>query len=126
MCVILVARPFFNGRLDCVRSFNAFTSAVFVRSVVVGDEVDSKMVIHAAVDPLEEADELYGTVARLAFADDEATLHVEGCDQHRSTFFLYCRFVSIDGDQAVFDQLADCHINRLGVHLSVTFFISTP
>ena len=45
-----------------------------VRSVVVEHEMDAEVLLHAPVDPPQEADELLGTVTRLAFADDEAAL----------------------------------------------------
>ena len=40
------------------------------------------LLLHAPLDPLQEADELLGTMARLAFADDEASLDVE-CREQR-------------------------------------------
>jgi hypothetical protein len=48
-----------------------------VRSVVVEHEMNIEMVLHAPVDLLEELDEFPGAMARLAFADDEAALHIE-------------------------------------------------
>ena len=59
-----------------------------VRPVVVEHEVDVEVLLHAPVDPLQEADELLGTVARLALADDEAALHVERGEQRRRAVAL--------------------------------------
>src|SRR5437762_3018704 len=43
-----------------------------VRPVVVEHEMYVEVLLHAPIDPPQEADELLGTVTRLAFADDEA------------------------------------------------------
>jgi hypothetical protein len=49
----------------------------FVGAVVVDDEMQVEMLFDGAIGALQEADELLGTVARQAFADDEAGLHIE-------------------------------------------------
>ena len=55
----------------------------FVRRVVVEDEVQIERPVHGGVDLFEKADEFLGAVARHAFADDVASLHVEGGKQRR-------------------------------------------
>lgn len=51
------------------------------RPVVVDHEVDGKVLLNAAIDAFEEADELVGTLARLILADGETGLHIEGSEQ---------------------------------------------
>jgi hypothetical protein len=60
----------------------------FVRPVVVEHEMQIEVLLHASVDPPQEADELFRPVTRLAFADDETTLHIEGSEQRRGAMAL--------------------------------------
>ena len=59
-----------------------------VRPVVVEHEVDVEVLLHAPVDPLQEADELFRTMARLALADDDAALQIERSKQRRRAMAL--------------------------------------
>ena len=54
-----------------------------MRPVVVNHEVDVEVPLHAPVDSLQETDELLGAVTRLAFADDDAALHIQRSEQGR-------------------------------------------
>lgn len=72
-------------------------------SVVVEHEMEVEVLLHAPVDRLQEADELFDTVARLAFSNDETTLRVEGCEQHRCALALVvvshrCRDALLQGE----------------------------
>ena len=49
----------------------------FVGAVVVDDEMQVEMLFDGAVDAPHETDELFGAVARQAFADNETGLHGE-------------------------------------------------
>src|SRR5215475_5317515 len=59
-----------------------------VRPVVVKHEVDIEMLLYASVDALEEPDELFCTVPRMAFADDETRLHIKRSKQRRGAVAL--------------------------------------
>jgi hypothetical protein len=52
-----------------------------VGPVVVEHEVDIEVPLHAPVDAVEEADELFRTVPGMTLADDKARLHVERGEQ---------------------------------------------
>jgi hypothetical protein len=54
-----------------------------VGRVVVDDQVQLDPLPYCTVDLLEEPDELFSPVARLAFADDDAGLHVKCGEQRR-------------------------------------------
>src|SRR5262245_38460256 len=60
----------------------------FVRPVVVEHKMDVEVGLHAPIDALEEADELFGAMPRMALADDEAPLHIERGEQRRGTVAL--------------------------------------
>jgi hypothetical protein len=53
---------------------HAFTSGRLVGPVAVEHQVNVEVLLHAPVDPLQEANKLVGTVARLTLADDDAAL----------------------------------------------------
>jgi hypothetical protein len=59
-----------------------------VRSVVVEHEMDAEVLLHAPVDPLQEADEFLGTMARLTFTNDETARHIERSEQRRRAVAL--------------------------------------
>ena len=70
--VQLEARTLGQPRLDLGR---------LVRPVIVEHQMDVEVPLHAPIDPPQEADELLGAMPRLALADNEASLHVEGPEQ---------------------------------------------
>jgi hypothetical protein len=61
---------------------------VFVRGVVVDDDVDGLVARHSGVDDIEEADELLMAMALHALADDLAFEHIEGSEQGRGAVTL--------------------------------------
>src|SRR6185436_16630397 len=52
-----------------------------VRPIVIEHEMHREVSKHGSIDPLQKANELFRPMPRLAFADDESALHVEGCEQ---------------------------------------------
>src|SRR3954471_12909951 len=59
-----------------------------VRPVIVEHQMNVEVLLYAPVDPLQETDELLRPMARLALADNEATLDVERSEQRRRAVAL--------------------------------------
>ena len=72
---------------ECLSS-HALHLGGLVGPVVVHDQVQIEVLLHNPIDCLQGADELLCPVPRLAFADDDARLDVEGSEQRRGAVAL--------------------------------------
>ena len=88
----------YSLKRGCLAS-HAFHIGGLVRPIVIEHEMHREVSKHGSIDPLQKANELFRPMPRLAFADDESALHVEGCEQRGGliTLVRYDRLRAAEG-----------------------------